>query len=213
MSRSFPGIYTKNKPHSPSSDLTIKPDGGFLHFHKDLSDAMSECNLPFTDEELDIARQTDLPDLFASLGYQVRTKGSYYTLAEIPHIMIKRRTSYYDNYERAWGDAIIFLRKYHNMEFKEAVRYLLDLNGHSPDHPIQAKLRAAPASMKKSPAVCILPEAHTDHRRVFAYLIKRGIARNVIVDFIRQGFLYESADYHNAIFVWTITLREYRSGP
>ena len=70
---------------------------------------MSEYNLPFTDDELDIARQTDLPDLLISLGYQVRSKGSYHTLAEMPHIMIKRGTSYYDNYEHAWGDAITFL--------------------------------------------------------------------------------------------------------
>jgi len=162
---------------------------------------MSEYNLPFTDDELDIARQTDLPDLLISLGYQVRSKGSYHTLAEMPHIMIKRGTSYYDNYEHAWGDAITFLGKYHSMEFKEAVRYLLDLNGHSRDYPIQAKPRAAPMPREKPPAEFILPEAHTDHRRVFAYLIKRGIARNVIADFIRQGLLYESADYHNAVFV------------
>lgn len=70
---------------------------------------MSEYEPPFTDDEMDIARQTDLPDLLASLGYQVHPKGSYHTLAEMPHIMIKRRISYYDNYEQAWGDAITFL--------------------------------------------------------------------------------------------------------
>ncbi len=46
-----------------------------------------------------------------------------------------------------------------------------------------------------------LPKAHTDCRRVFAYLIKRGISRDVVADFIRAGLLYESADYHNAVFV------------
>jgi hypothetical protein len=97
----------------------------------------SEHSRPFTPDEMDIARQTDLPDLFAAIGYQVKPKGAYHTLAEIPHIMIKRRTSYYDNYERTWGDAITFLQAHHNMDFKEAVHYLLEHNGHRHE---QAKL-------------------------------------------------------------------------
>lgn len=90
---------------------------------------MSKHNPPFTDDELDIARQTGLPNLLSSLGYQVKPKGNCHTLTEMPHIMIKRRVSYYDNYEQAWGDAITFLGKHHGMDFKEAVRYLLDLGG------------------------------------------------------------------------------------
>lgn len=162
---------------------------------------MNEYTPSFTDEELDIARQTDLPDLFTSLGYEVKSKGSYHTLAEMPHIMIKYRTSYYDNYERAWGDAITFLGKNHSMDFKEAVQYLLDSSGHSRDQPVQPKPRSTLPPKEKQPAQFILPEAHTDHRRVFAYLIKRGISRDVIADFIRKGLLYESAEYHNAVFV------------
>ncbi|EKC56381.1 hypothetical protein OBE_11092, partial [human gut metagenome] len=36
---------------------------------------------------------------------------------------------------------------------------------------------------------------------MFAYLLKRGIDRKVIEACIRAGILYESADYHNAVFV------------
>ena len=132
----------------------------------------------------------------------MKPKGAYHTLAEMHHIMIKRRTSYYDNYERAWGDAITFLETHHNMDFKQAVTYLLEHNGHSREQPIPAPPRVSSSSKQESqPAQFILPEAHTDHRRVFAYLIKRGIARDVIADFIRNGLLYESTNYHNAVFV------------
>lgn len=163
---------------------------------------MNDHNPAFSAEEMDIARQTDLPDLLTNLGYQVKPKGNYHTLAEIPHIMIKRRASYYDNYEQAWGDAISFLKDHHGMDFKEAVTYLLERNGHSRDRPEQAKPQASLLSPKeKPPTEFILPEAHTDGRRVFAYLIKRGISRDVIADFVRSGLLYESADYHNAVFV------------
>ncbi|WP_258106857.1 DUF3991 and toprim domain-containing protein [Christensenella minuta] len=157
---------------------------------------------PFTDDEMDIVRQTDLPDLFTSLGYQVKSKGSYHTLAEMPHIMIKRRTGYYDNYERTWGDAITFLQVHHGMDFKQSVTHLLKHNGCNHAQSEFAKPRSLiPSKEEKPPTEFKLPEAHTNHRRVFAYLIKRGISRDVITDFIRNGLLYESAEYHNAVFV------------
>ena len=39
-------------------------------------------------------------------------------------------------------------------------------------------------------------------RRVYAYLLnRRGIDREVLNAFVHKGMIYESADYHNAVFV------------
>ena len=39
-------------------------------------------------------------------------------------------------------------------------------------------------------------------RRVFAYLLnRRGIDRDVLYSFVHKGMIYETADYHNAVFV------------
>lgn len=46
-----------------------------------------------------------------------------------------------------------------------------------------------------------LPPANADNRRVTAYLRKRGIAEQVIQNFIDAGLLYEDAKYHNCVFV------------
>lgn len=46
-----------------------------------------------------------------------------------------------------------------------------------------------------------LPPANVDHRRVFAYLRKRGIAPQVIRGFVEAGLLYEDAQHHNCVFV------------
>ena len=54
--------------------------------------------------------------------------------------------------------------------------------------------------MEEQP-VFAFPPAHTDQRRVFAYLLKRGIAPRVIRDFISAGLLYEEARFHNCVFV------------
>lgn len=45
----------------------------------------------FTEQEMDIAKGTDLPDLLTHLGYQVRRVGSYYTTREMDSLRIKER--------------------------------------------------------------------------------------------------------------------------
>ena len=44
------------------------------------------------------------------------------------------------------------------------------------------------------------PLRNKDNRRVIAYLQSRGIDRDLIIDCINRGSLYESQPYHNAVF-------------
>jgi hypothetical protein len=44
------------------------------------------------------------------------------------------------------------------------------------------------------------PPRNKDNKRVIAYLQSRGINRDLILDCINQGSLYESLTYHNAVF-------------
>ncbi len=47
-----------------------------------------------------------------------------------------------------------------------------------------------------------LPPKHENMRRVYGYLIRRrGIDKDVLDAFAYRGLVYESADYHNAVFV------------
>lgn len=47
-----------------------------------------------------------------------------------------------------------------------------------------------------------LPPKNDNMRRVYAYLIKhRGIDSEVLSAFVKAGMIYESAEYHNAVFV------------
>ncbi len=47
----------------------------------------------------------------------------------------------------------------------------------------------------------VLPPAAPDNARVFTYLQGRGVSKEVIAACVRQGILYESEPYHNAVFV------------
>lgn len=152
----------------------------------------------FTEREMDIAKGTDLPDLLTHLGYQVRRVGSYYTTGEMDSLRIKERRTWRRYSNQTGGDAITFLQEFCGKDFREAVSYLLEFNGH--------RARASPVPHQPSPAkkerpAFALPSAAPDQRHVFAYLRKRGIASQVIQGFIQAGLLYEDADHHNCVFV------------
>ena len=48
-----------------------------------------------------------------------------------------------------------------------------------------------------------LPPANDNMRRVFAYLLsRRSIDKDVLYAFVHKKMVYESAQYHNVVFVW-----------
>ena len=87
--------------------------------------------------------------------------------------------------------ALDYLIKVEGMKFVDAVRALCEVS------PVYIP----PVSVSKPPKEFVLPPANGDNCRVFAYLMKRGISRRVIETCVRTGILYESAGYHNAVFV------------
>ena len=112
--------------------------------------------------------------------------------------MIKDRRRWKRYSSGRGGDAITFLQEFCSKDFREAVCYLLEYNGHrARDSPAP---RPKPAQKEEKPAFA-LPIAHTDQRQVFAYLQKRGIAPQVIRAFIDSGLLYEDSLHHNCVFV------------
>ena len=66
--------------------------GGFLRFiRKEAHIMASEIRNRFTDTEMQIARETDLPELLSHLGYQVKRVGRFHTIAEMDSLRIKDR--------------------------------------------------------------------------------------------------------------------------
>ena len=54
---------------------------------------------------------------------------------------------------------------------------------------------------KSKPQTITLPRRNKDNYQVIAYLQNRGIDRDVIMDCINRGVLYQSALHHNAVFL------------
>ena len=158
----------------------------------------SEIRNRFTDTEMQIARETDLPELLSHLGYQVKRVGRFHTTAEMDSLRIKDRRKWFRYSRNTGGGAITFLQQFCGKSFPEAVEYLLAFHGRARDSPAKAVPSVKRDEVQKP---FTLPPRNTDDRRVFAYLRKRGIAPQVIRQFLNSGLLYEDAEHHNCVFV------------
>lgn len=147
--------------------------------------------IPFTPEQREQARRTDLCALLERRGETIRRSGSEYEWRDGAQKVTIRGHLWFHQYEQVGGDAIDFVRRYYRMSYPEAVAFLLNNGTESPDISLPA--------VKKS---FVLPPPNENNRRVYAYLsVWRGIDRDVLNAFIRAGLIYESADCHNAVFV------------
>lgn len=116
-----------------------------------------------------------------------------FQLADHDSFKINEATSKFHWKSRDIGgkSALDYLVKVEGMGFVDAVLSLCEEN---PQY-------IPPPSSQEKEKEFVLPPAAANNRRVFAYLIQRGIDRTVIEACVRSGILYESADYHNAVFV------------
>ena len=105
----------------------------------------------FTEVEMATVRDTDLPDLLSSLGYQVKRIGRYYTTQEMDSIRIKDRRTWFRYSEGIGGDAITFLQRFYNKSFPEAVEYLLTWHGRARDSPPVSTPRQTKEKEEKVP--------------------------------------------------------------
>ena len=127
---------------------------------------VSEIKRRFTDTEMQIAKETDLPDLLTHLGYQVRQIGRYHTTAEMDSLRIKDRRKWFRYSQNTGGDAITFLQQFCGKSFSEAVEYLLAFHGRGQKLPHQSG--AFCQAGRGAKALCPAPR-NADDRRVFAY--------------------------------------------
>ena len=72
---------------------------------------------------------------------------------------------------------------------------------------------AAANAEKDEPKVLLLPPKHRDCNRVMQYLFGRDIDYQLIQECIADGTIYESVDYHNAVFVGKDKKAERQSMP
>lgn len=147
----------------------------------------------FTKEQREQARRTDLANFLISQGEKVKKSGSEYEWLDGSQKVTIRGHLWYHQYEQKGGDAIDFIRKFYNKDYAEAVQMLLSNYGGQ-----IVNLQTTEREQKPF----ILPPRNDRMSRVFSYLLlTRGIDKDVLFEFVRKKMIYESAYYHNAVFV------------
>lgn len=145
--------------------------------------------IPFSTEQKELAASIDLEAFLLSRGEKLIPSGREKRLSS-DHSITIRGSEWYDHAQEKGGNAISFVQRHYNLSFPEAMQMLLG-----------GSFQLAEAREPEAKPF-ILPEKHSDMRRVFAYLTQtRGIDSTVISVFAHEGLIYEDAKYHNAVFL------------
>ncbi len=150
-----------------------------------------------TDEQIARAKAVPLIDYLEKRGYELKRDGAHYVrLAEHDSLVISLEHNLWKwNTGNMGGDTIDFLMKYEGKSFPDAV---IELTEEYPADRIKPIARKA----ERERGEFVLPTRNDTHNRVYAYLTKtRGIAPSIVRELLGDDTLYESAKYHNAVFV------------
>lgn len=154
---------------------------------------MATRYIHFTEEQKQAARQIDIAGLLHSQGETLKRSGGEYEWRDGSQKVTIRGNLWFHQYDRQGGDAIDFVRRYYNKSYPEAAEYLLG--------GCSGTLAVSPPIVQETKPF-VLPPKNDRMSRVYAYLIRhRKIDKEVLEAFVRKGMIYESADYHNAVFV------------
>lgn len=150
----------------------------------------------FTEEQKQQAAAVDLEVLLRSRGEKLIASGREKRLAS-DHSVTIRGNEWYDHAEERGGHAVSFVQRFYGFSYPEAVTMLLG-------GEMGTVYPSARERVEEPSKPFVLPPAHGDMRRVYAYLVKhRNIDRSVVAYFAKEKLLYEDAEYHNAVFVGT----------
>ena len=122
-----------------------------------------------------------------------RVAGNVYCTREHDSLKISNGKWYW--WSRGFGgvSALDYLIKVKEYSFVEAVQQLTGEVGHWIPPP--------PAPKKDEPKELLLPNRFKNCDRVIQYLFGRGIDYQLIQDCVADCTIFESAEYHNAVFV------------
>ena len=158
-------------------------------------------NRPYVQIDPDVlewARQIDLLSYLRAYepSNLVKVKGTTNVYCTAEHDSLKISNGKWYWWSRGFGgySALDYLMKVKEYGFVEAVEILTGQT--------MADWKPPPPAMKKDePKVLLLPPKNKNCDRVTEYLFGRGIDYQLIQECIADGIIFESADYHNAVFI------------
>ena len=150
--------------------------------------------IPFTEQQREQARLTDLAAFLRQCGEEVKRSGSENMWLDHGQKVTIRGNLWFHQYEQVGGDAVDFACRFYNLDYREAVLTLTSMGVGIIREPVEP--------FAKKPLQ--IPAKYENMRRVYGYLLRRrGIDKEVLDTFAYRGLVYECERYHNAVFVGT----------
>jgi hypothetical protein len=153
-------------------------------------------------EQIERAKTVPLLDyLLSHEGGNFKRVGNAYYRRDTDHNSLEVSNNLWNWHSHGVGGNLIdYLIKINGYSFVDAVR---ELAGDDIPYtrPIAPKARPPTSRQQSEREPLQLPPRNADNKRVIACLESRGIDKPLIEDCIRRGILYESANFHNCVFV------------
>lgn len=147
----------------------------------------------FSDEQIRKANSIDLVDMLKRQGETLKKAGKVYRWMRYDSTVIYGQ-KWFRHSRQVGGGPIQFMKEFYDMDFVEAVKYLL--GGEEGAEFVQAEEKEYIKPEFK------IPKFSDNMHRTFAYLTKtRKIDADVVQFFVKEKKIFETADYHNAAFV------------
>lgn len=150
----------------------------------------------FSEQQIALVNQIDLAEYLRAQGELLLKSGKEFRWDRKTSVTIKGN-KWYQHKAGIGGYPVQFLETFYNYNYREAVELLLSYanDTHIAVGTIQEAVQPETKEFK-------LPERNQDMRKIYAYLLKtRHIDKDVLNEFVKQGLIYEDAEYHNVVFV------------
>ena len=146
--------------------------------------------MQYTEEQIARANQTDLVSFLNEQGEQLVKSGREYRWKKHDSVTISGNR-WYRHSQSKGGYPVDFVMEFYYATFPEAVKMLIGEEG-------EGRQKSCPAPSKDFR----LPEKNKDNEMIVKYLTEsRELEKNLVMEWIVRGDIYEEKKHHNVIFV------------
>ena len=146
--------------------------------------------MQYTEEQIARANQTDLVSFLNEQGEQLVKSGREYRWKKHDSVTISGNR-WYRHSQSKGGYPVDFVMEFYYATFPEAVKMLIGEEG-------EGRQKSCPAPSKDFR----LPEKNKDNEMIVKYLTEsRELEKNLVMEWIARGDIYEEKEHHNVIFV------------
>ncbi|MFR5962433.1 MAG: AAA family ATPase [Coprococcus phoceensis] len=146
--------------------------------------------MQYTEEQIARANHTDLVSFLNEQGEQLVKSGREYRWKKHDSVTVSGNR-WYRHSQSKGGYPVDFVMEFYYATFPEAVKILIGEEG-------EGRQKSCPAPSKDFR----LPEKNEDNEMIVKYLTEsRALEKNLVMEWIARGDIYEEKKHHNVIFV------------